>query len=86
MRRRERIRWPKPSIENGTCDYIKIWENERKGDKRILIWCEDKDYLVVLAKRTGYILLWTAYVVNKEHQRAKLNKEYTSYKKANATL
>ncbi|PKM90321.1 MAG: hypothetical protein CVU87_02745 [Firmicutes bacterium HGW-Firmicutes-12] len=86
LRRCERIRWPKPSIENCGCDYIRIWENERKGDKRILIWCVEKDYLVVLAKRSGYILLWTAYIVDRDHQKNKLNKEYLVYKKANAAL
>jgi hypothetical protein len=37
---------------------------------------------VVLAKRKGYILFWTAYLISKEHRKKKLIKEYEEYKKA----
>jgi hypothetical protein len=86
LRRCERIRWPRPIIEH--CDdeaeIIKIWENERKGETRILLWFEQQEYLVVLAKRSTYILPWTAYPVVKDHQKRKLRQEYEAYRKANA--
>ena len=63
---------------------LKVWENKRKHEKRICIWFEDVEYLVVLAIRKGYILLWTAYPVTRLHRKRKLQKEYEAYIKANA--
>jgi hypothetical protein len=84
LRRCERIRWPKPIIEHSDEATIKVWENERKGEKRICLWLEQEEYLVVLAKRSGYTLLWTAYLVREAHRKGKLQKEYETYKKADA--
>jgi hypothetical protein len=84
LRRCERIRWPRPIIEHSCDGQIKVWENERRGETRICLWLECCEYLVVLAKRRGYILLWTAYLVTYPHQKRKLQKEYEAYKKANA--
>ena len=86
LRRCERIRWPKTIIENESHSEIKIWQNERKGETRILLFIEKEDYLVVLAKRKSYILLWTAYLVTQEHRRRKLLREYSDFhKKTGAT-
>ena len=84
MRRCERIRWPRPIIENGSEPVVKIWENERKGEKRICLWLEKQDYLVILAKRKNYILPWTAYMVIQPHQKRRLQQEYEAFKKAGA--
>ena len=84
LRRCERIRWPKPIIENSEDVVIKLWENKRKNEKRILLWLENREYLVVLAERKGYLLPWTAYLVTEEHRKRKLQKEYEGFKKANA--
>lgn len=81
LRRCERIRWPKPVIEHSEDNAIKVWENERKGEKRICIWFEAIEYFVVLAKRKDYILFWTAYLISKEHRKRKLNKEFEQYQK-----
>lgn len=78
MRRCERIRWPRPVIEHSGDTAIKIWANERRGEKRICLWLEDAEYLVILAERKGYILLWTAYAVEQEHSKKKLRKEYAA--------
>ena len=86
IRRCERIRWPKPVIENADKPVIKIWENKRKNDKRILLWLEGQEYLVVLAERKGYLLPWTAYLVIEEHRKKKLQKEYEAFKNANAAF
>lgn len=82
LRRCERIRWPRAIIENAekTVD-IKIWEEKVKGDKRVLLWFERLSYLVVLSKRKGYFLLWTAYPVDYGHSRRKLNARYEKYGK-----
>jgi hypothetical protein len=84
LRRCERIRWPKPIIEHSDEATIKVWGNERKGEKRVCLWLEQEEYLVVLAERRGYILLWTAYLVKEKHRKVKLQKEYETYKKADA--
>ena len=84
FRRCERICWLRPIIENAEDPAIKVWENERKGEKRICLWLEIKEYLVILAKRDGYVLLWTAYLVTQPHQQRKLQKEYEAYKMADA--
>jgi hypothetical protein len=82
MRRCERIRWPRPVIEHSNETTIKVWKNERKGETRICLWFEDADYLVILAERRGYILLWTAFQVSREHSKRKLRKEYQSAQKS----
>ena len=84
LRRCERIRWPRPIIEHEGEPLIKVWENKRKRDTRICIWFEAFEYLVVLAKRKGYVLLWTAYPVTRPHTKGKLRREYESYTKASA--
>jgi hypothetical protein len=81
MRRCERIRWPKPIIENSRDTVIKCWKNVRRGKTRICLWLEQHDYLLVLAERKGYLLLWTGYLVIKHHQKRKLQKEYEKYLK-----
>lgn len=86
FRRCERIRWPRPIIENTAQPVILIWENTRHSnagiEKNICLWLEDKEYLVILRKRKDYLLLWTAYPVTKDHTKKKLQKEYDAYKKA----
>lgn len=84
FRRCERVRWPRPIIENAEATIIKIWENSRRNEKRILLWLEEQEYLVVLVERKDYLLPWTAYLVLEEHRKRKLRKEYEAYKKANA--
>jgi hypothetical protein len=86
IRRCERIRWPKPIIEHPDEPVIKIWENRRGSEKRILLWLETEEYLVVLAERKGYLLPWTAYLVSEDHRKKKLQKEYEPYKNTNAVL
>lgn len=84
LRRCERIRWPRPIIENVDAPVIKLWENKRRNEKRILLWLVEQEYLVVLVERKGYLLPWTAYLVTEEHRRRKLQQEYENFKKANA--
>ena len=84
FRRCERIRWPRPIIENSTDSCIKVWENERRGERRLCLWLEDAEYLVVLAIRNGYYLLWTTYYVTQQKQKDKLQREYVNWKKADA--
>jgi len=84
LRRCERVRWPRPVIEHSDRPGIKVWTNRRKREKRICLWFETVEYLVVLAVRKGYVLLWTAYPVTRSHRKKKLQAEYEAYIKANA--
>lgn len=82
LRRMERIRYPRPMIENSQNPYLKVWENIRDKKVRILIWHEKEEYLVVLEKRKDYILPWTAYLVTQNHRKTKLQSEYENYIKS----
>lgn len=84
IRRCERIRWPSPIIDHDTDDNLKVWQNRRNSDTRICLWLENEEYLVILSERKGYLLLWTAYMVTRSHQKRKLQKEYTDYINAKA--
>jgi hypothetical protein len=80
LRRCERIRWPRPMIGRFPDGGIAIWPSPRPGDKdRISIALDDFSYVVVLADRGKYLVLWTAYCVEEAHRREKLRKEYDRY-------
>ncbi len=79
LRRCERILWPRVIIENMASNNVKCWRNERKGEGRIVIATLDFSYVVILADRGAYVLLWTAYCVERTHQRRKLQREYEAY-------
>jgi len=85
MRRMERIAWPSPIINHSENTDLKVWRNIRRGrggtKKRILIFCENENYLVVLEDRGKYILPWTAYLVQ-DRKKRKLIDEYKKYIKA----
>ena len=87
IRRCERIRWAKVMIEAVDTDKVRYWKTRRSSKKRRnelrhLIALPDFSYLVVLADRGTHILLWTAFCVEKEHRRKKLEKEWKRYRKS----
>lgn len=84
LRRMERIGYPKPIIDWSEHEDLKVWRNKRGSKERILLFHEKERYLVVLEDRGTFILPWTAYIVNENHQVRKLMKEYEAYKKAEA--
>jgi len=74
-RRCERLLWISWVIKN--CDqHSKIvwWENERRGQRHVVIWYEPEHYAIVLGKRNGYYLLKTAFVA-KERREVSFRKE-----------
>jgi hypothetical protein len=83
LRRCERIVWIRPMIEAIGTDRVHAWKNVRERSTRVLISLPDFSYLVVLDDReaSGFIMLWTAYPVEHENQRARLRKEYEKYTK-----
>ncbi|HEY1349409.1 MAG TPA: hypothetical protein VGF67_07290 [Ktedonobacteraceae bacterium] len=76
LRRCERIRWPGAIIKAINSGYVKSWKSSRKGEERIAIALQDFSYIVILADRGDYVLLWTAFCVELEHRRKKLRREY----------
>lgn len=82
LRRCERIRWPRPVIDNSADGQIKVWKNQRNRETRICLWLENEDYLVILADRGDYILPWTAYLVEQPHRKRKLQREYEAFWKS----
>ena len=84
LRRCERIRWPRPLIENCNDAEVKVWEEMRNNELRVHIWLEQMDYLLVLAVRNGYYVLWTAFYIDHPHQRKKYEKRFEAAKIAEA--
>lgn len=82
IRRCERIRWTRAIIDNCNDPSLKFWTEVVRGDTRIHVWCEDAEYLVVLADRGSYVLPWTAYPVTQDHRKKKL---LARWKNATAT-
>lgn len=80
MRRCERIRWPKSIIENSTDPALKVWAEPQGKNQRIHIWLESEGYLVVLDDRGDYVLPWTAFYIERDHQRSKYQKRWERYK------
>jgi hypothetical protein len=76
MRRCERVSWIAHIIRNaGESDSgIRCWENERHGNKHIVLWLEEERFLIILAKRKEYVLLKTMYC-HSEWKVRKLAKE-----------
>lgn len=75
----ERIRWPRPIIEAIETDRVRVWKNSRGSDDRIVLAIDDFSYVVVLDERDTFVMLWTAYVVEHEHRRRKLQKEFEAW-------
>jgi hypothetical protein len=81
IRRCERIRWPRPIIEHFNDKSVRCWRNKRGSDKRVVFWFYDENYVVILAERNSYYLLWTTYLIKYKHAEEKLMKEYEEYQK-----
>ncbi|MRD48673.1 hypothetical protein GHT07_15395 [Caenimonas koreensis DSM 17982] len=79
FRRCERIRWARALVENSEKPEVKMWVAEKSHENRIHLWLEEDDFVVVIADRGTYLLFWTAYHVDRDHQRRKLLREYTEY-------
>lgn len=83
LRRCERIRWPRPMIENTNSMEVKIWETSRpwknQKQRRINFALDNFSYIVVIAEtRKGFDLV-TAYHLEKMSRREKLRKEFETF-------
>ncbi len=80
LRRCERICWPRALIENVGDPDLKVWDQEIRNETRTHVWCEEHDYLLVIAHRNGFVLPWTAYSVTEGHERRKLQKRWQNHR------
>jgi len=70
MRRCERIGWIAWLITNAeTHSKLSWWENERFNNTHVVIWHEEESFAVVLAKRKGYYVLKTCYLVRSKRAK-----------------
>ncbi|WP_417803365.1 hypothetical protein [Thalassospira lucentensis] len=82
----ERIGWMRAILQNSRSDDVCIWKNTRQtnGDAFILA-LSDFSFKLVLTERhikaenRSFLLLWTAFPVQRQRQRDKLRREYEKY-------
>lgn len=82
LRRLERIKWPSFLIDNSEHPYLRVWENTRGTKTNVLVMHEDEDYVVILRKGNGYLLPWTAYLIEHNWRKKKFIKEHEEYIKS----
>jgi hypothetical protein len=76
LRRCERIRWPRPMIEQVPCAHVNSWRVRRGKKWRINLAPTDFSYLVVLAEKSNSVFLITTFHVERDHRRRKLKAEW----------
>jgi hypothetical protein len=80
--RLERIGWPR-AVLNSAADptRVRVWKGRRKNEERWYLALADFSYLVILAQRNGFVLLWTAYAVVYDSEQSKYRREYAAWRK-----
>lgn len=80
--RAERIQFPKFYVNQ--CQLLgsgfKIWSRSKNNEIKYYIADNSFDYLVILSQRRDYIMLLSAFLVETDNYKYKLNKEYEHYK------
>lgn len=81
LRRYETIAWPAFILNYCLyeCKELLMWRNRRKGKARVLFWCRDIDYVVILEEREDFYIFWTAYPVKYDHTRRQFLREWQQY-------
>lgn len=86
LSRLERISWPMAMLREFATTYPKPssdrvcwWMNLRGREGRFVLALADFSYVVVIADRGDYVLLWTAYPVDRLHRQRKLEREFKEY-------
>jgi hypothetical protein len=81
FRRCERLGWIGWVIANCDATAEICWfENKRASEKCVVLWYEPQDYAVILAKRKGYLLLKTAYLLE-PHQKKTFQRERDEFRR-----
>ncbi len=85
FRRCERIAWPRAIVAQFTGqkpkegDLIVWWKNKRGSEDRVILALPDFSYVVIIAERTDYVMVWTAYPVERLHRQRKLETEFKEF-------
>ncbi len=78
----ERIAWNRAIIESQYVG-LKIFREERsKNRKNLVIWFEEKDFVIILREAPNYYVFITSYPVKYKHKKRQLQKSYEKYLKA----
>lgn len=86
FRRCERIAWPRPMMDEfdgadpaDAGSRILWWKETRRTEERFLLAPEDFSYIVVVADRGDFVLPWTAFCVEYQHQRKKRERAFKQF-------
>jgi hypothetical protein len=81
LNRCRRIRWIAWAIERASTDDdgFPWWEEDRGGSKHVVIWLPEHEYAVVLARRSDYYVLKTAFWKIPPHRRKAFEKARAAY-------
>lgn len=86
FRRCERIGWPRPMMDEfdeadpgTTACRVVWWKETRRNEERYLLAPEDFSYVMVVADRGNYVLPWTAFWVEHDHQRHKRERAFKEF-------
>ena len=74
-----RICWISWAIDHADNKEILWWENRRGNSAHVVIWARNHDFAVVLAKRSNYYVLKTAYAEIKPHRRKTFEREHQAF-------
>lgn len=85
FRRCERIKWIAWCIQNAESPGFSYWENSRGRETHIVIWAENHDFVVILARRCTqdgfkFYLLKTAYPI-RERKKQKFIQERDKWRR-----
>ena len=82
----ERIAWNRAIIESGYVG-LKIFREKRsKNRKNLVIWFQEKDFVIILREAPTYYVFITSYPIKYEHKKRQLQKSYEEYKKAETAI
>ncbi|MDQ2106438.1 hypothetical protein [Azospirillum isscasi] len=81
-----RIRYPRSFIDNHHDNSVKCWRQKKNGEWRVSILLEEINYITVLSERSGYYVLWTAYIIDENHEMRKLLRQYERAKRGGHVL
>lgn len=76
----QRIRWPKPIIQEITRQDVKWWRTKENGKRKFKLALDDFSYLVVLFERKTFFLLGTAFPVFRTNYKNQLERQYNREK------
>lgn len=76
----QRIRWPKPIIEEIAEQGLKWWRTKENGKRKFKIALDDFSYLVVLFERKTFFLFCTAFPVFRTNYKNQLERQYNREK------